>query len=146
MKEKFRVTGMTCSACSLHVEKQVSYLMGVKSVSVSLLTNSMVVEYDEETVSPEGCILDTSTYHLTVGANGEVTSDDLDVDINDDNKYYATIINKNETNHFKYIGSADAIFTRGTAGACKCLGGGPRTTTDTKPHSKRDAKPQSEPC
>jgi len=56
MKEKFRVTGMTCSACSLHVEKQVSYLMGVKSVSVSLLTNSMVVEYDEETVSPEDII------------------------------------------------------------------------------------------
>lgn len=47
MKEKFKVTGMTCSACSSHVEKEVSHLSGVNNVSVSLLTNSMMVEYDE---------------------------------------------------------------------------------------------------
>ena len=46
-KEKFDVLGMTCSACSSHVEKNVAGVDGVNSVSVSLLTNSMTVEYDE---------------------------------------------------------------------------------------------------
>ena len=35
---------MTCSACQAHVEKAVSAVPGVKSVAVSLLTNSMGVE------------------------------------------------------------------------------------------------------
>ena len=46
-KEKYDVTGMTCSACSSRVEKCVSKLAGVDRVSVNLLTNSMQVEYDE---------------------------------------------------------------------------------------------------
>lgn len=46
-KQKFNVSGMSCSACSARVEKVVGALDGVKSVSVSLLTNSMVVEYDD---------------------------------------------------------------------------------------------------
>lgn len=45
-KQKFNISGMSCSACSARVEKVVGALDGVKSVSVSLLTNSMVVEYD----------------------------------------------------------------------------------------------------
>lgn len=47
MKEKFDVTGMTCSACSSRVEKCVSKLSGIVNVTVNLLTNSMQVEYDE---------------------------------------------------------------------------------------------------
>ena len=47
MKEKFDVTGMTCAACSAHVENAVKKVKGVASVTVSLLTNSMTVEYDE---------------------------------------------------------------------------------------------------
>lgn len=47
MKEKFDVTGMTCSACSSRVEKCVSKLPGMDQVTVNLLTNSMQVEYDE---------------------------------------------------------------------------------------------------
>ncbi len=42
--EKFNVTGMSCAACSARVEKAVSCVPGVKSVNVSLLTNSMTVE------------------------------------------------------------------------------------------------------
>jgi len=38
--------GMTCSACSLHVEKAVGKLSGIQSVAVNLLQNSMIVEYD----------------------------------------------------------------------------------------------------
>lgn len=51
MKEKFDVTGMTCSACSSRVEKCVSKLEGIQSVSVNLLTNSMQAEYDENVLS-----------------------------------------------------------------------------------------------
>jgi Cu+-exporting ATPase len=46
MKKTFYVSGMTCSACSSHVNKCVSELDGVISCDVSLLTNQMVVEYD----------------------------------------------------------------------------------------------------
>ncbi len=42
--EKYNVTGMTCAACSARVEKAVSNVDGVISVSVNLLTNSMAVE------------------------------------------------------------------------------------------------------
>ena len=45
MNTKFNVTGMTCSACSAHVEKAVAKIDGVQSVNVSLLTNSMVCEH-----------------------------------------------------------------------------------------------------
>ena len=41
---QYNVTGMTCAACSARVEKAVSKVSGVKSCSVSLLTNSMGVE------------------------------------------------------------------------------------------------------
>ncbi|BBF43217.1 lead, cadmium, zinc and mercury transporting ATPase [Lachnospiraceae bacterium KM106-2] len=55
MDEKYTVTGMTCSACSAHVEKSVGKLEGVSNVSVSLLTNSMTVTHDD-TVSSEEII------------------------------------------------------------------------------------------
>ncbi|MGN0155363.1 MAG: heavy metal translocating P-type ATPase [Lachnospiraceae bacterium] len=42
--EQYNVTGMSCAACSTRVEKAVSKVEGVTSVSVSLLTNSMGVE------------------------------------------------------------------------------------------------------
>lgn len=50
MKQKFDVTGMTCSACSAHVEKAVSKVEGVRAVTVNLLSNNMAVEYDEAAV------------------------------------------------------------------------------------------------
>lgn len=51
MKEKFDVTGMTCSACSSRVEKCVRKLDGMQDVTVNLLTNSMQVEFDDSVVS-----------------------------------------------------------------------------------------------
>ena len=56
MKERFDVTGMTCSACSSHVEKSVGKLTGVEHVSVNLLTNSMQVEFDENKLDTAGII------------------------------------------------------------------------------------------
>jgi Cu2+-exporting ATPase len=44
--EKFQITGMTCAACSAHVEKAAAGVAGVDKVSVSLLMNTMTVEYD----------------------------------------------------------------------------------------------------
>ena len=48
MKERYHISGMTCSACSAHVEKAVSKLEGVREVSVNLLTETMEVVYNEE--------------------------------------------------------------------------------------------------
>ena len=46
MKQKFNVTGMTCSACSAHVDKAVRKLDGVCDVNVNLLGGSMTVDWD----------------------------------------------------------------------------------------------------
>lgn len=53
MKQKFDVTGMTCSACVAHVEKDVKKVKGVKKVNVSLINNAMTVEYDETAIKPD---------------------------------------------------------------------------------------------
>ena len=55
-KEKYTVTGMTCSACSSHVEKSVRSLAGMQEVTVNLLTNSMQVVYDESKCDSERII------------------------------------------------------------------------------------------
>ena len=49
--EKYLITGMSCAACSARVDKAVRSLKGIKELSVNLLTNSMVVSYDEKIVN-----------------------------------------------------------------------------------------------
>lgn len=49
--EKYEVTGMTCAACSAAVERSVKKVPGVESAKVNLLTNSMIVKYDEKQAS-----------------------------------------------------------------------------------------------
>lgn len=44
--KQYNVVGMSCAACVARVEKAVKKVSGVKSCSVSLLTNSMIVEGD----------------------------------------------------------------------------------------------------
>ena len=63
--KQYTVTGMSCAACSSKVEKEVSKLSGVTSCSVSLLTNSMIVEGSE---SDETIIstVEKAGYHATV--------------------------------------------------------------------------------
>lgn len=46
--KKYNVTGMSCAACQSRVEKAVSKVEGVESVSVSLLTNSMQIDGEAE--------------------------------------------------------------------------------------------------
>src|SRR5690554_5418007 len=72
MKAKYDVQGMTCSACSATVEKEVSKLEGVSSVSVNLLANNMVVEYNEEAItgsSIEKAVSDAGYAALPAGAS-----------------------------------------------------------------------------
>ncbi len=51
MKSKYDISGMSCSACSAHVEKSVGALDGVKDVNVNLISGVMTVEFDEEKVT-----------------------------------------------------------------------------------------------
>ncbi len=56
MKQDFDISGMTCSACSAHVQKAVEKLDGVSSAAVNLLTNSMKVVYDEKKTGDKAII------------------------------------------------------------------------------------------
>lgn len=56
MVENFNVTGMSCAACSAHVEKSVGALCGVNDVAVNLLQNSMKVEFNENETTVEEII------------------------------------------------------------------------------------------
>ena len=49
--EKYAISGMNCSACSNHIERDLSALRGVVRVSINLLTNSMVIEYDSNSLN-----------------------------------------------------------------------------------------------
>lgn len=54
-KVKFDIMGMSCSACSAHIEKRVNNIDGVNA-SVNLLSNSMVAEFDENKVTESDII------------------------------------------------------------------------------------------
>lgn len=51
MNKKYSVLGMSCAACQAHVQRAVSNLKGVKKVNVNLLSNSMIVDFDESLVN-----------------------------------------------------------------------------------------------
>ncbi|SHI34030.1 Cu+-exporting ATPase [Dethiosulfatibacter aminovorans DSM 17477] len=71
-KEKYDVTGMTCAACSLAVEKSVKKLEGVDGISVNLLQNNMNISYDESILSREEIIkaVENAGYGATTHYNG----------------------------------------------------------------------------
>lgn len=56
MKERYHISGMTCSACSSHVEKAVNKLAGIEKASVNLLTETMEVSYEEGKLGREEII------------------------------------------------------------------------------------------
>ncbi len=58
LDEKYLITGMSCAACSARIDKAIRSLKGIKEVNVNLLTNSMVVSYDEKVLSNQK-IIDT---------------------------------------------------------------------------------------
>jgi len=54
--QKFKVTGMTCSACSARIEKNINKTNGVLQANVNLLSNNMTVKYDESVLSEKDII------------------------------------------------------------------------------------------
>ena len=56
MKEKFTITGMTCSACSAGIERTVGKLDGVFSVEVSLMGECMTVDYDQTKIDKDAMV------------------------------------------------------------------------------------------
>ncbi len=78
MKQKFIVGGMSCSACALSIEKFISKLEGVNSVSVSLLDKTMLVTFDEKLVSEELIILSVEKIGYTARVYGKNAQDKLE--------------------------------------------------------------------
>ena len=75
MKERYHISGMTCSACSAHVEKAVSKLPGMEKASVNLLTETMEVSYQENQLTTQEIVtaVEKAGYGatlLTSGASG----------------------------------------------------------------------------
>ena len=72
-KNKFNIQGMTCSSCQAHVQKAVENLNGIKNVNVNLLSNSMIVEYDEKTLNDKKIIeaVKNEGYGATLAINSQ---------------------------------------------------------------------------
>lgn len=70
-EQQFDVGGMTCAACQANVEKCVLKLDGVKNVDVSLLSNSMKVEYDEDKVDEDKISLAVENIGYSASAKGK---------------------------------------------------------------------------
>ncbi|MCQ2547569.1 MAG: cation transporter [Clostridia bacterium] len=54
MRKDFDVSGMGCAACSARIENGLNGTEGVIKAEVSLLTNSMTVDFDEKIIDEEG--------------------------------------------------------------------------------------------
>ncbi|MDO5717877.1 MAG: heavy metal translocating P-type ATPase [Tissierellia bacterium] len=89
MKSEFDIRGMTCSACSQHVEKAVSNLEAVTKVSVNLLSNTMNVEYDGDKINELDIIdaVDKAGYQaISRDKKTLVSKDNSDDEISKENK------------------------------------------------------------
>jgi len=53
LRRTYHVTGMGCAACVKHVKNAVSALSGIRNCEVDLESETMTVDYDEDTVSFE---------------------------------------------------------------------------------------------
>ena len=66
MKTQYRVTGMTCAACSARVEKVSRQIPGVDHVEVNLLSGTMEVESDQDVTSQLAQAIAKAGYQLVV--------------------------------------------------------------------------------
>ncbi|WP_330848542.1 heavy metal translocating P-type ATPase [Aliarcobacter butzleri] len=73
--QKFDIKGMTCSACSNAVDRNVKKLEGINEVNVNLLNNSMIVKYDENILNNETIIkkVQDAGYEAFLVENGKKT-------------------------------------------------------------------------
>ena len=51
MNSKFKISGMTCSACANRIEKVVSKMDGVKEANVNFATETLTVNYDDKVIT-----------------------------------------------------------------------------------------------
>ena len=51
MNNKFKIGGMTCSACANRIEKVVSKMDGVKDANVNFATETLTVNYDDKAIT-----------------------------------------------------------------------------------------------
>lgn len=75
MVGKYTIGGMTCSACSAGIENNVKKLSGVNSVTVSLMTKEMTVDFDEAKVSDKLLISVVEKLGYTAYKYGEKEED-----------------------------------------------------------------------
>ncbi|WP_064590323.1 heavy metal translocating P-type ATPase [Streptobacillus moniliformis] len=55
-REKFNITGMHCTNCSLNITKNIEKLEGIEKVNINLITSKMSVIYDEKIIDVEKII------------------------------------------------------------------------------------------
>ena len=68
--ELLQVNGMTCGGCARTVERVLSALPGMSSVSVSLARNSVEVQYDETALNTNAlrAALQSAGYEVAFGS------------------------------------------------------------------------------
>ena len=54
--QSYKISGMSCAACSARIEKALRRTKGIKTANVNLATNSMMVEFEEEVITSEQII------------------------------------------------------------------------------------------
>ena len=71
MKKTIPVIGMACAVCATNVENKLRQLQGVSSVSVSLATRTVLVDYDPTVISLEDmkCAVSNAGYDLVIEAD-----------------------------------------------------------------------------
>ena len=47
MKKIFKIKGLDCANCAAKLERTIEKIEGIENVSISFITEKMVVEYDE---------------------------------------------------------------------------------------------------
>lgn len=74
MKQTFPILGMACSVCAANVEKTLSSLNGVSSVSVSLVGRTALVDYNPDVVTPDDMkhAVSAAGYDMVVEAGCDV--------------------------------------------------------------------------
>lgn len=84
IKTKFDIQGMTCSSCSSHVERAVKKLDGVENVNVNLLSNNMIVDYEENILNDNKII--EAVINAGYGANVYIDKEKVETKKQEDKK------------------------------------------------------------
>ncbi|MDD4290976.1 MAG: heavy metal translocating P-type ATPase [Clostridia bacterium] len=71
MKVKYNVKGMSCSACAVGIEKSLMRVSGIRNAEVSLMTETMVVDFDSKYVDSDKIIENVNKLGYTASVYGE---------------------------------------------------------------------------